>query len=505
MPRSIVPPLIAAAFAGLAALALASCGPNAAKADSLEQMADGMMSAGAYPAAMSTMEKSIKQDPNEPRRWIKLGRAQRSGGQPALASMSFQRALDLDPANIEGLENMAILLVRAGRYDEAKGYVDPLMALSPDDVAGLLSMGAIAMFQEHWDDANKYADRLIEIAPSSIGGYTLKAHVLGAQGKPREAAEILAKQVALNPTDPDLALQLMQLYRTAKDVNGIRNTSLVLANLMPDDPRYQMESARALRAKGRTAEADAIIDKLQQRFRGNADLIEGIAHYWLGALPRDQAIAKIVAMAAQVGGNSKATLADLLIDEGQAKTVAGLLAPIARSEVTPASTDLHAVYARALLNIGEAAKARVEAERVLGFDGSNTGALLVRAHILLALKRYDEALTDSQLALSTDSLSEDALMLVPQVYAAMGNKVLAEQGWGTAQTRLPHSTEINRGRTEWLVGQGRTDDAIQIMGTFSRGVPGDVGVWRRYLQLCVQAKDPCAGRAQAQLKHITKS
>jgi tetratricopeptide (TPR) repeat protein len=497
--------LAAMLFAALAGLALSSCGPNVAKADSYEQMADGMLAAGAYPAAMQTMERSIKQDPNEPRRWVKLGRAQRNGGQPALAAMSFQRALDLEPANLEALENMAILLVRAGRYDEAKGYVDPLMSLSPDDIGGLMSLGAIAMFKQNWDEANKQADRLMQIAPTSIGGFTLKANVLASQGKFAQAAEILAKQVALNPTDPDLAQQLMHIYSAAHDVNGIRATSLILANLQPDDPRYQMESARALHAKGRDAEADAIVERLRQRFRGNADMMEAIADFWLGSLPRDQALQRIIALTGQLGGNIKARLADRLIDEGQAVTVVRLLASDAQAEVTPANNDLQASYARALLAVGKPRDAEAAADKVLAFDGSNTGALIVRAHILLALKQYPEALTASQIAASNDSTNEEGLMLVPQVYAAMGNKILTEQAWGTAQSRLPKSVAINQGRIGWLVSQGRTDDAIQILATFARGVPSDVGTWRRYVALCQQAKNDCARRAKAQLDFLTKS
>lgn len=491
---------IATALA-LATLA-AACGPNVPKADSYEQTADGMMASGAFVPAMGMMERSIKSDPNEPRRWVKLGRAQRAADQPALAAMSYQRALDLDPANIEALENMAVLLVRAGRYDEAKGYVDPLMALQPDDIAGLLSLGAIAMFRQQYTDALKYADKLIQAAPSSIGGYTLKARVLASQGKMAEAAQVLSQQVALNPTDQDLALQLLEFYKSAKDVRGIRNTSKILAALQPNDPRYQMEVVRSLHAERKEDEANALLAKLIQQYRGNADMMRAVALYWKGSLPRDKALAKIADLTSKIGGHAKATLADMLIDDGLAATSVKLLAADAAGDVTPSNTDLHAVYARGLLRIGNVGGARVAAGKVLDFDYSNPVALVVRAHITLATKDYPAALTDAQLALSADRRSQEALMLIPEIYDAMGKKVLAESAWGDAQAALRSSGVVNRGWANWLLKQKRQDDALQVVSTFARGNPTDRDEWIFYRDLCVAAKNRCAEQAKQQLAYM---
>jgi len=484
------------------AAALAACGPNVPKADAYEQTADGMMAASAFVPAMSMMERSIKYDPNEPRRWVKLGRAQRAAEQPALAAMSYQRALDLDPANIEALENMAVLLVRAGRYDEAKGYVDPLMSLQPDDIAGLLSLGAIAMFRQQYAEADKYADKLIQAAPSSIGGYTLKARVYAAQGKMKEAAAVLAQQVALNPTDPDLALQLMDFYKASKSVTGIRNTAKVLAALMPNDPRYQMEMVRAYHAEGKEDQANDILGKILVRYRGNADVMKAVARYWRGSMPRDQALAKIVDLTSKLGGHAKSELANMLIDEGLAATAVKLLEKDAAANVDPGNTDLHATYARGLLAIGKTGDAGYQAFRVLDFDYTNPVALVVRARITFATKDYPKALNDAQNALSNDRTSEEALLLIPQIYMAMGNKVLAERGWGDAQAALPHSGRVNRAWTAWLVSQGRQDDALDVMSTFARGNPNDFETWRAYRDLCVAAKDKCARTAAQQLAMI---
>lgn len=484
------------------AFALAGCGPNVGKADSYEQLADTMMSAGAYPAAISAMEKSVKNDSNEPRRWIKLARAQRSADQSALAAISYQHALDLDPANIEGLENMAILLVRAGQYTEARTYVDPLMALQPDDVAGLLALGAIAMYQKNWIEANKYADKLIEVAPSSIGGFSLKAHVLEAQGRPHAAAEVLAKQAALNPADLDIALQLMELYRKSNDVQGVRQTALALSKLVPNDPRYKFESARALWAKGDKQQATAILADLQQRYRGNPSMMEAIARFWLSVLPRDQGMAKLRDMTAKSSGRSQSALGDLLMDEGASADTVRLLAHVADGEVDPQNEDAFATYANALLAIGKKKPAGEVAQRVLDFDSANDVALSVRAQLAFEQKKYSDALGDAQLAMSGDNHNQQAALLVPRIYMAMGNKILAEKAWGDAQSSLPDDVEIHRERMDWFIGQNRLEDARQIASSFATAHQDSVPAWRIYLDLCERSKNICVGQANARLKQI---
>ena len=473
-------PVLALALCGL----LAACGQNAGK------------------AAAQAMQKAINNDSNEPRRWLKLGRIQRQMNQNALAAGSYQHALDLDPANIEGLENMAILEVRGGQYKEARTYVDPLLSLAPDDVAGLLAMGAIKMYQGDYTEANKFADQLIKVDPAGVGGYSLKAHVLEAQGHPGAAATVLAQQVALNPSDVDLALQVMDLYRKSGNRQGVRDTALILTKLKPDDPRYKLESARALHAQGKDAEANAAIAHLQQQFRGNPDVIEAIAQYWFATQTRDAAFARVIDMFQKLAGRSKAALGDLLIDEGHAADVVRLLAPSASVDVDQGNVEVRASYARALMAIGKTAQARQVAEDVLGFDGVNDEALVVHAATSLAKHDYDAALTDAQLAISSNPQNEEAALLIPKIYMAKKNPIMAEQAYGDAQNNNPGSIAVFQARMAWFVGQKRIADAIGIAGNFTHAHPGNADAWRIYHQLCVQGGDRCAAKAAAQLKML---
>jgi tetratricopeptide (TPR) repeat protein len=136
------------------ALGLASCHSSMEKADAWEGQYDRMMANQAYGAALMAIKKSISYDDTTARRYIKLAQLQMQAGMTAGAAASFQAALDLEPDNIEALENLSILAVRGGQFDAAQRYIDPLLALNPDDPAGLLASGMIALNQHRFKEAS---------------------------------------------------------------------------------------------------------------------------------------------------------------------------------------------------------------------------------------------------------------------------------------------------------------------------------------------------------------
>ena len=468
MPLSIRP-VARRTLAALAALALlAACGRNVGRADAYEALSDQLMDLKAYPAAAQNLDRAIKYDSDEPRRWLKLGRAHRAQGNWALAGIAYQRALDLDPANIEALQTLAVLMVRAGHYEESKQFSQPLLVLSPNDYGGLLATGATALFEKNLTEADRIADQLIGQAPNQSDGYIIKAQVLQKRGKQADAVRLLLQRQAISPDDPQLSTELMRSYREAGDLQGIRAQALTLARLQPDDVTWAMESARAQWAAGRRNEAEAVLDRLAKQYKNSPAMLSEIAEFWQGAVPRDQAIARITALAGKGPNRVRAALADELVQFGAAPAAVRLLADVAGQPVGPETVELAASYANALLAGGRTGEARKQIDRVLAFDGNNDRALLVRAREALARRAYDDALVDAQRVVADDPQNEEALILVPQVYAAQDKPLLAARAFGDAQQNLPDSLPVLDARVAWLTANDRVQDAFQLAAQFAQ-------------------------------------
>ena len=477
----------------LSLLALVACRSSMEKADAYEAQYDRLMTVRAYPAALFSIQKAIAEDDSTPRRYIKLAQLQMTMGQPAAAAMAFQSALDLEPDNIEALENMAILAVRGGQFDMAQRYIGPLLSLSPNDPAGLLASGAMALGQRRFADAGKLGDQIIAGMPDRPDGYILKARALDGAGKTREAIDLLEQRAKAANDPADLLFQLMTVYRRIGDMKGIRATAIRMMPLRPNDPRYALEAARAYAAEKKMDKADEIIGDLLQRFPRNTDVLISIGDFWRDTKPLPVARADIAKLAAASPPRVRTALADRLIDIGDPNAALALLASLAPTTITGANIDSQAHYARALLATGQTAKAKEKVDAILAFDGANPEGLLLRARLKLLAHDYQGAFTDAQLVTNDDDDNEEAALLVAQIYTAQGNQVLAGGAYGTARQRFPNSTQALQAEVDWLLSQKRNEEAAQRAASFYHNHLRSGPAARIYRDVCAKTHASACG------------
>lgn len=474
-------------------LSLGACKSGAEKADAYEAEYDRMMSIQAYPAAMSAIQNAVSYDDSSPRRYLKMAELQMQMGRPAAAANSFQAALDLEPDNIEALENLSILAVRSGQFDAAKRFIDPLLALSANDPAGLLASGAIAVSQRRFKDALPLSDQIIAALPERADGYVLKARALDGLGRTREAIDLMEKRAAVADDPRDLLFQVMNFYRRIGDMRGIRATAIKMMPLYPDDPRYALEAARAYAAAHDQDKVHEIIDGLLQHFAHNPNVLIAIGNFWRDTQPLPQAQAQIAKLAGDSPPRVRAALADQLIGMGDPRDALELLASLAPANVTSGNIDSQTRYARALLATGQIAQAKAKVDAVLAFDRGNPEALLVRARLRLMAKDYRGAFTDAQLVTNDDDSNEEAALLVARIYAAQGNQVLAAGAFGNVRQQFPESTNALQAEIDWLISQKRTDEAAQRAVSFYRTHPRSGPAMQIARTTCAKTRAPACG------------
>lgn len=471
----------------LVALCLAACRSGIQRADAYEATYDRQMNRRAYPIALDAIQKAVRQDENEPRRWLKLAKVQDLMNRPNAAAASYQRALDLQPYNIEALESLAILSVRGGQFDLAKRYIAPLMLLEPNDLAGLLASGAVAVKEKRYADADKFAATIIAGAPDRVEGYILRARTLEASGRPGQATRLLEQRLALDPKNADLPRELMAMYRRQGDRDGIRRTAIRLMAAFPDDPRYALESVRAYHAMKRADEARRVIAALTTRYIGSVPVMTAVAGLWRDIARPDEAADQIVAIATEAPQRVRTAMAELLTANGAPARAAALLAPVAGSAVGADTVDAHAAYARALYGLGRMNDVQREIDQLIAYDKNNPAGLLLRARLALARGDFAKAATDAGVVANDDDMNEEAALLVADIYAAQGNALLAAKAYAAARDNFPDSMRVLRTQTRWLIGQQRAAEAIAIAASYAHAHERRVQGWQVYHDVCAAA------------------
>jgi tetratricopeptide (TPR) repeat protein len=483
-------------------LVLTGCTSSVDQANKYEAEYDRLMSRGARRAALEAITRSVKNDENEPRRWLKLAKVQDMLNRTTGAAVSYQHALDLQPTNIEALENLAVLSVRGGQFDMAKRYIEPLLLLDPNDLAGLLAASAVAMAEKRFADADKIATTIIAGAPTLEEGYILRARVRELTGHPLEAIKLLEERQAIDPDNRDLPRELLNMYRRRGDIDSIRRTTLKLYAKFPDNPTYAMESVRAYKAMGRTDDARNAIARLSQKYAANVSMMLAIAGLWRDMEPAS-AVDRIAAMAATSPPRVRASLADLLTSMGAPARAVALMAPSVAQPVSVTNIDAQASYARALYAMGRTAETERKVDAILAFDETNPVALLLRARLELARGDFMKAATDAGVVASDDDANEEAALLVASIYAAQGNPLLAAKAYGDARSKFPDSPRVVDNQTKWLLSQKRVDDAINIAAAYAHVHQGQFDAWRIYRDICTAAQNAtCLAEARRAIENF---
>lgn len=489
-PRGITALMPAAKAAMLALpLMLQSCHRPDEIAGTYEAIYGQQMAARDYGGALQSIQKAVTYDENQPRLWLGLARVQAVLNMPAGAAASYQRALDLDPVNIEALEALSVLSVRTGQFDLAKRYIEQLMLLQPNNGNGMLASGIVALHEHRYDEAERIAASLVAGAPDSPGGYVLRARKLDMTGHSKEAAALIEQRVRLDPRNVELLLELMTLYRNAGDRSGVRATALRLMPLVPGDPRYALEGARVYHATGHDDAARKTLADLATRFGNDVSVMLAVARMWSEMEPPAQAHDRIAAAAAAAPPRVRAALADLLTGMGDPARAVALLAPFASGEAAAANLDTKGVYARALLAAGRKDAAVSVIDEVLALDPTNPTCLLLRARLALARGDYLAAATDAQLAASTDGTNEEAAVLAAQIYSAQGNQLLAGNAFAQARGKFRDSANVLRAEGQWLLGQKRTADAVRRSSEYVEAHRDQSAGWVVYRDICTAAHD----------------
>ncbi|MBI2835409.1 MAG: sulfatase-like hydrolase/transferase [Acidobacteria bacterium] len=102
----------------------------------VENIGSVHLSRGHLTAAQAAFEKALGINPQSARAHAGLGVVQRKSGNVPAALASWTRAVELDPRDYDSLFNLATELVRQGRREEARLYLERFVATAPPALYG---------------------------------------------------------------------------------------------------------------------------------------------------------------------------------------------------------------------------------------------------------------------------------------------------------------------------------------------------------------------------------
>jgi tetratricopeptide (TPR) repeat protein len=205
-----------------------------------------------YKKAAETLERAVAADPGDSESALWLARAYgrraetsnpiSAAGQASKARQFFERAVQLDPKNLDALNDLFDYYLEApgflgGGFDKAAATATRIAGIS--EAEGYAAQAKLAEHRKQFGSAEEQLRRAIEAAPQQIGKVIELARLLAKQGRFQESDQTVARAEKIAPNSPRLLYATADLYIKSGrhlDVARALLERYLTCQLTPDDP-----------------------------------------------------------------------------------------------------------------------------------------------------------------------------------------------------------------------------------------------------------------------------
>ncbi len=135
------------------------------KPKTLIERAEDLISAGKQKDAISVLETSLRENPNDLGTWKRLGQLYEWNNLPEKAIKSSENIVRLAPNDLAALKNLAQRYVGANRQKEAIPVYEKILRLDPKDVSSMKDLAQNYVWGNRQKDAIPLYERLVKREP----------------------------------------------------------------------------------------------------------------------------------------------------------------------------------------------------------------------------------------------------------------------------------------------------------------------------------------------------
>ena len=206
--------------------------------------ANKFMEAGKPQEAIVEYRNALRADGKFGEARVKLSEAYQAVGNANQAFREAVRAADLLPQDNAAQLRAANFLILAGRFEDAKTRIQPVIDRDPTNVEAQLILGNALVGLKDLDGAIREIEEAIKLDPSRAQTYTNLAAVRAQQGDRDQAKAAFEKAVEVDPKSIVARLALAYFRWTGGDVAGAEDA---LKGAVAVDPKNALAN-RAIAA-----------------------------------------------------------------------------------------------------------------------------------------------------------------------------------------------------------------------------------------------------------------
>lgn len=184
------------------------------------------LKSGKIDSALRSLETITTQDPTFPHAFTVLGMLEASRGRMAEAEVALERGAELSADRSGRRLQYAQFLIAKGETAKAQAYVQSLTERAPDFLPAWLLLAQIAANGHAYDEAAKHLERILSRDPANPDALLLNGRIRLAKGDVEKAIAEFERALTIFPSSPQFLYQLAAAYAA----NGDSTKALAFVN-----------------------------------------------------------------------------------------------------------------------------------------------------------------------------------------------------------------------------------------------------------------------------------
>ena len=142
---------------------------------------------------------------------------------PLIQIELYKNVLEIEPENIESLNNIGVSFNNAYNYSEAIKYLTKCIEINPKYALAYANLANSYNLLEELEKSLEYANKAIELDSKVDYSYSVKGNILTKQGKLEEAEKTFNRAIELNPNSPEVYFTRGFFYEETGKYNESEN------------------------------------------------------------------------------------------------------------------------------------------------------------------------------------------------------------------------------------------------------------------------------------------
>ncbi|MFO0687284.1 MAG: tetratricopeptide repeat protein [Myxococcota bacterium] len=408
-------------------------------------LASSLYAAGRSAEAIETLQKGIASTEDSLDLTYLLARFYTLEGAEELADRLVREAAEKDPTQARPFVVLSSYEQSRGRPTDALAAIERALAIDPDDVEAriwrvelLVELGQQERSPERTERAREEIEALLEKDPAHPGALVARAKIDVVEGRPEDALKALA---TASQARPDWAVP----HHRAGSVYG----------LLGDWTRARTELALALELDDQLVDARRLLVRAHQMLGEHEYAIEAARRVLLDR-PDDT--------------ETRTRLAQSLFSLGRAREASDALAPIPEKLRTP---EVRYAMAQLALAGGRTEEARTQLTQALAARPNDPDVLQALLALDLREKKLDRSMERIRAAVEAEPGNARLHQLRAAAALASGDPAGAEAALRRAVELEPGASAASRQLADLQLRRGRIDDAIATYEAAIEHAPKD--------------------------------